>query len=335
MNDRAPFAPPPATARVQRIRRLTQAGFFLIFVFAPILDLFRFDMPNHHFIVLGLPWTLGLDDFAAHRISGAHLALNLLLRGVLPIVLGILSVLWVSWRFGRVYCGWLCPHFSVVETLNQTMRRAIGRQSLWERQTQPERNPDGSVTKRDPLWWFVILPLAVMFAFLWIISFMSYVWPPRQIWHDLLFAHLPLYQQLILGVGTLAFSLEFVFARHLFCRFACAAGLFQSLAWMGNRHAMVVGYERGRAPECAGCENECDNACPMRLKPRNVKRMMFSCVQCGQCLNACAQVQRENPDGPLLTWVHEDRAGSEAAFNTRAAKVDQRNRIPLVRSDED
>jgi ferredoxin-type protein NapH len=25
----------------------------------------------------------------------------------------------------------------------------------------------------------------------------------------------------------------------------------------------------------------------MRLHPRNIKRMMFSCVQCGQCLSAC------------------------------------------------
>ena len=333
--ERPPFAPPPSTVRVQRLRRLTQAGFFLLFVFAPLLDLFRFDMPSHHFLILGMPWTLGIDDFAAHRITGAHLALNLLLCGALPIVLSVLTVLYVSWRYGRVYCGWLCPHFSVVETINQTMRRAIGRQSVWESQPQPARNPDGSVTERDALWWFVVVPMAVAFAFLWIISFMSYVWPPRQLWPDLLHGSLPLYQQLVLGVGVLLFSLEFLFARHLFCRFACAAGLFQSLAWMGNRHAMVVGFERSRAPECAGCESECDNACPMRLKPRNVKRMMFSCVQCGQCLNACAHVHRDNPDGPLLTWVHEDRAGDEASFNTRTAKQGERRRIPTTSVDGD
>jgi ferredoxin-type protein NapH len=30
------------------------------------------------------------------------------------------------------------------------------------------------------------------------------------------------------------FTLEFALARHLFCRFGCAVGLFQSLAWMAN-----------------------------------------------------------------------------------------------------
>jgi polyferredoxin len=333
--DLPPFAPPPSTVKVQRLRRLTQAGFFLVFVFAPLLNLFRFDLAAGHFIVLGMPWTLGIDDFTAHRISGAHLALNLLLRGALPIVLGVLAVLYLSWRYGRIYCGWLCPHFSVVETINQTMRRAIGRQSVWEKQPQPARNPDGTVTERDAIWWLAVLPLAVGFAFLWVISFMSYVWAPWPIWHGLVHGGLPRFQQIILTVGTLAFSMEFLFARHLFCRFACAAGLFQSLAWMGNRQAMVVGFERGRAPECAGCESECDNACPMRLKPRNVKRMMFSCVQCGQCLNACAHVHKDNPEGPLLHWVHEDRAGDEASFNTRTAKQGERNRIPVTPVRED
>lgn len=327
--------PPPATRRIQRLRRLTQAGFFALFLLAPALDLFRFDMPSHHFIVLGMPWTLGIDDFVAHRISAVQLGFNFLFRGALPIVLLVLAGLYVAWRFGRVYCGWLCPHFSVVETLNQTMRRAIGRQSLWEAHTQPERNADGSLTQRDALWWLVLLPAAVGLAFLWVISFMSYVWPPSQIWPDLLHGTLPYFQQLILGVGTLVFTLEFLFARHLFCRFACAAGLFQSLAWMANRRAMVVGFDRRRAPECAGCTAACDHACPMRLKPRNVKRMMFACVQCGQCLNACAHVQAENPNGPLLSWVHDDRADHEAAFNTRAAKAAERRRIPLHAQDED
>ena len=56
--DLPPFAPPPSTVKVQHLRRLTQAGFFLLFVFAPLLNLFRFDLDAGHFIVLGLPWTL-------------------------------------------------------------------------------------------------------------------------------------------------------------------------------------------------------------------------------------------------------------------------------------
>ena len=52
------------------------------------------------------------------------------------------------------------------------------------------------------------------FAFLWVISFMSYVWAPWPIWHGLFHGGLPRFQQIILTVGTLAFSLEFLFARN-------------------------------------------------------------------------------------------------------------------------
>jgi hypothetical protein len=35
--------------------------------------------------------------------------------------------------------------------------------------------------------------------------------------------------------ATTVLSLEFLFARHLFCRFGCAIGIFQSFAWMTNK----------------------------------------------------------------------------------------------------
>ena len=108
---------------------------------------------------------------------------------------------------------------------------------------------------------------------------------------------------------------EFLFARHLFCRYACAVGMFQSLAWMGNRTAMVVGFERDRAADCASCYSACDHVCPMRLKPRNIKRTMFTCTQCAQCVSACETTQADNPNGPLLQWVSGEAARhNEAAF---------------------
>jgi len=48
-------------------------------------------------------------------------------------------------------------------------------------------------------------------------------------------------------------------------------------------------------------------------------------VQCGQCVDACAQTQAGTPDGPLLNWVHDLHAESEAAFNVRAARA-----IPIM-----
>ena len=71
----------------------------------------------------------------------------------------------------------------------------------------------------------------------------------------------------------------------------------------------------------------------MRLNPRNVKRMMFACVQCGQCVDACDHTQDANPDGALLNWVHDLRAESEAAFNARAARASPISRVAATRAE--
>jgi ferredoxin-type protein NapH len=300
-------------ADTQRKRLLSQAGFFILFLLAPVFDLFRLDLNLKHFFFFGMHWTLGLDDFVAGKIDVTQAAINILLRGGLPIFGTIAFGVWISWKYGRLYCGWLCPHFSVVETINQLMRRTIGRQSLWDRHALPEKNADGSITKSNPLYWLVLLPLVVAFAFVWAIALLTYLLPPAEIYGNLWHGTRTRNQDIFLSAGTLAFFVEFMFARHLFCRYACAVGLFQSIAWMGNRKAMVIGFNRRRVGECVDCNSACDNICPMRLNPRKIKRLMFTCTQCGQCANACSQVQVNNPEGSLLKWVENECALDKSA----------------------
>jgi Fe-S-cluster-containing dehydrogenase component len=62
----------------------------------------------------------------------------------------------------------------------------------------------------------------------------------------------------------------------------------------------------------------------MRIKPRRIKRLMFTCTQCGQCANACSQVQRNNPNGSLLKWVIDD-----CALDKSARDFGHHDEIPL------
>lgn len=305
--------------RVQRQRLVTQTGFFVLFIIAPVFDLLRYDLDTGHAWLLGMEWRLGLDDFMAGRIGALEAGANVLLRLFLPIFAGAAAFIWVAYRWGRLYCGWLCPHFSVVETINTLMLRASGKPSVWEKKTLPPWEPDGTPRQRDVRWWLVVVPAAVLFALTWAVVFLTYLLPPAEVYGNLFSGTLTRNQALFIGVFTVALSIEFLFARHLFCRFACAVGLFQSLAWMSNRDAMVVGFQRRRASDCANClpdrASACDMVCPMRLNPRNIKRHMFTCTQCGQCLQACEHSQHDNPQGPLLTWVSKEAARqNEAGF---------------------
>ncbi|MFA7096235.1 MAG: 4Fe-4S binding protein [Gammaproteobacteria bacterium] len=293
---------------LQRKRLVARLAFFALFVLAPPLDILRLDLHLGHFILFGQDWTLGLDAFVEGRAGTGSAALNLTLRGLLPIALVAGGGIWVAWRYGRLYCGWLCPHFSVVELINGLMRRAGGKPTLWERTALPERLPDGRVIRPDARYWALVIPAVLGFAFLWAVVLLTYLLPPAEIYGNLWAGSLTRNQAVFLTAATVVFALEFLLARHLFCRFGCAVGLFQSLAWMANRRALVVGFDRTRVHACADCDAACDHACPMRLKPRSIKRLMFACTQCARCITACEQVQSNNPEGSLLQWVSGDCA---------------------------
>ncbi len=102
----------------QTQRRLWQIGFFTLFLLAPALDLFRFDLNQTQLYVLGMKWHLGIDALMQGKATPAETAAQLFFKGLLPIVLFVVGGLTVAWKYGRLYCGWLCPHFSIVEMLN-------------------------------------------------------------------------------------------------------------------------------------------------------------------------------------------------------------------------
>jgi polyferredoxin len=197
---------------------------------------------------------------------------------------------------------------------------ATGKHSVWDKKQTPPWEPDGTPAPRNPRYWLAVVPAAIAFAFAWALVGLTYLMPPFQVYHGLFTFSLYRGEVIFLVAATTVLTLEFLFARHLFCRYGCAIGIFQSFAWMTNKKAMVVGFDRKRLTDCADClqghGSACDAVCPMRLKPRNVKRWMFACTQCGQCISACGTVNRDNPKGQLLRWVSNDAARrNEAGFS--------------------
>ncbi len=274
----------PLTLKQQRF--ITRTAFFILFLLAPLLNIFRLDLYEGNFILFGFDWTLGLAPFQRGEASALEAAWNILYRVFIP-VLSLLGLgVWIVWRYGRIYCGWLCPHFSVVESINRLMVKASGKPTIWESQPLPGSAP------AQAIYWLWTLLAAVGIGFLWAVSLLTYLLPPEVIYHNLFAGELTRNQALFIGVATLLFTFEFIFARHLFCRYGCAVGLFQSIIWLANDRAMVVTFDKSRGDLCKDCLQDCDNACPMRLQPRKRKRHMFTCTQCSECIQACDRVQQ-------------------------------------------
>ncbi len=291
-------------------RLLTRTLFFMLFMLAPVLNLFRFDLPTAQFVVLGEHLSFEMSTQWLAQADAVDAGVRVLTRFLLPLIALIATGIYVFWRWGRLYCGWLCPHFSVVETINAMMLKHLGRVSVWE----PVSNPSA----RGGLWsWLVVAFVCVTIAFTWAVGLLSYLVPPIPLYSDLLHLNLGTGQAIFIAVATGIFTLDFLFARHLFCKYGCAFGVFQSLFWMMNPKALVVAFDTSRAKACQDCDKDCEAACPMRLNVRSHKRAKFTCTQCGECVTACSRVQADNPEGTLITW----REGE---------KIKQTTLIPMV-----
>ncbi len=308
---------------IQQWRITAKFLFFILFLFAPLLNIFRFDLDLGHFIVFGQAWTISIENILHGNGDSLDAAVKIFSRVLLPGMMFVALTGWLIWKYGRIYCGWLCPHFSVVELINSLMLKQLNRVTLWEKASKQSH---GVLPK------LVVFISAVSMAFIWAVGLLSYLVNPNELLVNLVHLSLGFGSSVFIIAATTIFTIDFIFARHIFCKYGCALGLFQSLIWMANNRAMVVKFDRKRAKLCRDCihyhqEKPCDQACPMRLPTRNMKRAKFTCTQCAQCISACSEVQKDNPEGSLLTWtsgkaaIEVDRDAGK--FNDKTIDVKQ------------
>lgn len=314
----------------QSLRKFSRTFFFMLFILAPILDIFRFDLTLGHFIFFGQPWQLSIAENLQGRGDYIDAAIIIFLKVFLPFLSFVGISMWLIWKFGRIYCGWLCPHFSIVELINGLMLKHLNRVTLWEKATIVS---NGLAPK------FIVFLVSVSLAFIWAVSLLTYLLPPQEVLVDLVHFQLNTIPAIFVIVATTVFTIDFIFARHLFCTYGCALGVFQSLIWMANKKAMIVKFDRSRAKACRDCDIACDKACPMRLPTRNMKRAKFTCTQCAQCITACQEVQKDNPEGSILDFTYGedavvmDRGASKYTDASKSTRQSSKNSIDIKEID--
>jgi len=140
-----------------------------LFILAPFLNIFRLDLTLGHFIIFGEPWTLGLESFQQGQGDAVSAAITLLTRAFFPVLSFIIIVAIIIWKMGRIYCGWLCPHFSVVEIFNDMMLKYLNRVTIWEK---------ASKKTKGMLPWLLVFFSCALMGFVWSFSLLSYLLPP-------------------------------------------------------------------------------------------------------------------------------------------------------------
>ncbi len=281
--------------KFHRLRKSVQLFCVIVFIFLPLLNVVRFDIPAKRFYFFGAE--LWVSEFAIIFFSLMFLM----------VLIAAMAML-----YGRIYCGYLCPQMIFSEaacSLEAGIQRRVNRKfyglGIGAR---------GFLTKA--LVYLLLLPAAVFFSFIFIAFFV----PPADLLHRLLSLDLRTVGGICGAAVTLVTFLDFAFLRQTFCKAICPYGYLQGM--LADRHTLLVRY-RDPAEECMGCA-KCVSICPMNIDIRGSNHQI-ECTHCGECIDACSTIRGRLGKPTLIHYAWGDEGERVAAGSSLLSRMGLRD----------
>lgn len=244
---------------LRRYRRISQASILALLIAAPFLRIFRFDIASTSLYLFGM------------RLWIRHVFLFALL-----LIVAIYVIIALSYLFGRVFCGWVCPQ-NFFNELTRTWEARLGRPAT-----------------------LVISALIGLFGgfVIW-----SYGADGTALLRQYASGQVPAAPTAtILAIGAF-FTAALAWWRTSICKVVCPYGHLQSV--ITTRSTMRL--QMVKLPEyrdiCASC-GLCAETCHMGVDPRTPNQR--DCVTCGDCLDACQLVSDARRAPRVLNFVVGD-----------------------------
>jgi polyferredoxin len=204
---------------------------------------------------------------------------------------------------GTIFCGWACPQNTLAEWANNLTHKLLGKRA--------NLRLDGAVSKVAAAKNKVINWLLLGLAFLAAAMFFAlipllYFYPPRMVWHFITLQHdgqLAPSLYWIYTVFVLVLFLDITMIRHFWCRFSCIYRVWQHT--FKTKQTLHIAYDSSRADECTKC-NYCVTSCFVGLDPRKTD-MYDSCINCGECIDACNRLHAKQETRGLLRFEMGER----------------------------
>lgn len=291
-------------------RRAVQVAVLILLVLIPVSGLFRIDPENGALVVLG--WQVWFSDF--FLIAGLWFMLGS----------GLVALYSLA---GTVFCGWACPQNTMAEWANHMTRKLLGKRA--EVSLNGEA-PKVAAAKNTALNWTLLglsfLGASMFFALLPLL----YFYPPDVVWSFIIFRHddrLAGSLYWIYSVWVLIILLDVSVLRHFWCRFSCVYRVWQHS--FKTKETLHVLYDASRSDECAKC-NYCVTTCFIELDPRKTE-VYDSCINCGDCIDACNTLQAKKGKAGLLRFELGQRAsGRLRQFRDNSIRLLSRMRWTML-----
>ncbi len=268
-------------------RRVLQLLCGLLFVVLPLTDGMRLDVRRSVFY------------FAWHRMAAQDLYLLFWVS-----MLATWGLVVVSFLYGRLWCGWVCPQTAgsdFVESLKTRIDKALHVRKF---------DPSSAGIKINflmsrALWGAVVLALSlgtgIILACYWLDPHTVFA-ATKSPFSDIA-AGLTVY-----GI-TAVIAVDLLWVRRRFCSSACPYGMLISM--MADRETLAVRYLDERDSDCIRC-GKCVTDCPMDI---DIKQGVgqLACIGCGECVDACNDVLGRRG----LPGLIEYRYGTEPERQTK------------------
>lgn len=260
-----PSQPPPAPQRALRWhpwRRALQVVCGVLLVALPLTNGLRLDVRRDEFY------------FAWHRMAAHDLFLLFWVA-----MLGVWALVTVSFLYGRLWCGWVCP-----QTLASDFADSLGRRlDKSARRLLTQRiGSRGALLAARSVWVGVLLAVSLGTGFILACYYLAPHTVARATLHPFIDwpAGLTVY-----GLAA-ALAADMLWVRRKFCANACPYGALMSM--LADRSTLAVRYLAERSDDCIRC-GRCETVCPMGI---DIKQGMgqLACIGCGECVDACSDV---------------------------------------------
>jgi cytochrome c oxidase accessory protein FixG len=199
------------------------------------------------------------------------------------------SLFFITSLFGRIWCGWACPHSVFLEQVFRPIERLIEGDGHARKQLD-KREWDTDKIIRRAVKYFIFAILSALIAHLFLAYFISipelYRWmttSPTEHWGAFIF----------MAVATALIYFNFTWFREQLCLIICPYGRLQSA--LIDDDSLIIGYDEGRGEprgsakkegfgDCIDCMR-CVQVCPTGIDIR--QGLQMECIGCANCIDAC------------------------------------------------
>lgn len=270
-------------------RRAVQFATLFLIALIPAVGLFRIDLAAASFTILDrqIWWS------------------NFTLVFGLAIIVATAPII-TYMTIGTVWCGWACPQNLLSEWANGLTHKLLGKRA------NVDVEGEGMVvaaSKNKAINW-IILALSFLAAslVLGIIPFLFF-FSPREVWSFVTLttgAGLSTFMQRLYFFGVFLIFVDIAVIRYFWCDYACLYRIGQKI--FKTQDALHVSYDASRSADCAKC-NYCATACITGIQPTNI-RIYDSCIDCGECVDACNRLHEKSGTGGLLRFELGEKGGA-------------------------